>query len=179
MAVNLRGPKMLLDLLVPVLPAGGSVTFYSSLWSSFYPHPQIPVYYLNVAESKREMERWLEIKAVEWARLRITTAILSSTWIADTRIGQVLDRFSAELLIPAERKRWRSTYVTCSEILTTTLDVLGRVHGNASGGLVRLYLLGSGQIVANMGPDDPPMPYAIALAPNAPTWSEASVTSGT
>jgi NAD(P)-dependent dehydrogenase (short-subunit alcohol dehydrogenase family) len=167
LAVNLSGPAWLLDRLVPDLPAGGTVTFYSSLWTSFYPHPQVPIYYQNVADSKRQMELWLEARARGWSERGITTAILSSTWIANTRIGQVLDRFCAEVLPDAEREQWRATYVTCAEMVAATLDVMR----DAPGGLVRRFLPGPGRVVGNMGPDDHPMTFAAALAQHSPAWS--------
>ena len=172
MTVNYEAPSKLLDILVPRLPSGGSVIFYISLWSSFYPHPQVPIYYQNIAESKHEMECWLEMRASTWAARNITTAVISSTWISDTRIGQVLDRFCAEPLPSVERERWRRTYVTCSDLTEATLGILGRSGQGSTGGFVRLFLTGPGKVIGNMCPNDAPMQYPVVLAANAPNWSD-------
>jgi NAD(P)-dependent dehydrogenase (short-subunit alcohol dehydrogenase family) len=172
MTVNCLAPSRLLDQLVPRLPAGGSVTFYSSLWASLYPHPQVPIYYEAVAEAKQALERWLENRAGTWASRRITTAVISANLVLDTRMGYLLDRLCSDLMPSADRERWRSTYVSCSELVEATLDVLGRTGPDSLGGLVRLYLPGPGAVVDRVGPDDSPMHLPVALAPNAPTWAQ-------
>jgi NAD(P)-dependent dehydrogenase (short-subunit alcohol dehydrogenase family) len=176
MNVNCLAPSRLLDRLVPGMAAGGSVTFYSSLWSSLYPHPQVPIYYEAVAETKHAMEGQLEDLAGVWASRRITTAVISAGPIVNTRICRLLDRFCSDLMPPADRERWRSTYVTYGDLVEATLSVLGRAGPDSSGGLVRLYLPGPGEVVDHMGPDDPPMHHQVALALNAPKWAEESLT---
>jgi NAD(P)-dependent dehydrogenase (short-subunit alcohol dehydrogenase family) len=172
MTVNYNAPSKLLDMLVRQLPNGGTVIYYISVWTSFYPHSQVPIYYQNIAESKHEMECWLEMRAKTWAAANITTGVISSTWIGDTRIGQVLDRFCAEPLPAAERERWRGTYVTCSEISEATLGVFARSRRRSTGEFVRLFLTGPGTVLKEMGPDDAPMQYPVVLAINAPSWSQ-------
>ena len=176
MNVNCLAPSSLLDRLVPGMPAGGSVIFYSSLWSSLYPHPQVPIYYEAVAETKHLMERRLEERAGAWASRRITTAVISSGPILNTRICYLLDRFCSDLMPPSDRERWRSTYVTCADLVEATLSVLSHTGPNSSGGLVRLYLPGPGEVVDHLGPDDSPMQHPVALALNAPRWAEEAVT---
>ena len=170
MTVNYAAPSRLLDLLVPRLLPGGTVTFYTSLWSSLYPHPQVPIYYEAVAESKHAMERWLEDRARAWASRSITTAVISSTWIRDTRVGQVLDRFCASPMPPADRERWRSTYVSCAELVEATLSVLEGSGPGSSGGLVRLLLPGPGEVANQVTANHPLMRVPMVLARNSPTW---------
>jgi NAD(P)-dependent dehydrogenase (short-subunit alcohol dehydrogenase family) len=172
MTVNCAAPSMLLDAVVARMAPGGSVTFYSHLWASLYPHRQIPIYYEAVAESKHALEAWLADRSREWESRHITTAVISSTVIGNTRMGYLLDRFCAEPMPPADRERWRSTYVSCSELVEATLGVVESAGQESSGGLVRLYLSGPGVIVQHLKPDDSPMQYPIPLARNAPLWSE-------
>src|SRR5207248_1640217 len=56
MLMNFTAPSRLLARLAERLPGGATITFYTSLWSSMYPHPQVPAYYRSLAESKRRME---------------------------------------------------------------------------------------------------------------------------
>jgi NAD(P)-dependent dehydrogenase (short-subunit alcohol dehydrogenase family) len=172
MTINYLAPARLLDLVVPSLPPGGSVTFYTSLWSSFFPHPQVPVYYEGIAESKHAMEHWLESRSEDWARRRITTAVISSTLVLDTRVGRVLDRFCGEPMPLADRERWRSTHVTCSDLVRATLEVLDCSGPGSAGGWVRRYLPAPGVVSDQLGADDSRMQYPVTLAQNAPRWAQ-------
>jgi NAD(P)-dependent dehydrogenase (short-subunit alcohol dehydrogenase family) len=156
--------------MVPRLPQGGSVIFYSSLWATHYPHPQIPVYYEVVAESKQALERWLEKRAEEWKVRRITTAVISANLIIGTRMGYLLDRFCTDLMPADDRDRWRSTYVTCDDLVATTIDVLARAGPGSAGGVVRRFLPVPGLVLDHMSRDDSPMEQPVALARNAPHW---------
>jgi NAD(P)-dependent dehydrogenase (short-subunit alcohol dehydrogenase family) len=171
-SVNFLAPSRLLDLLAPKLLAGGSVTFYSSLWSSFYPHPQVPAFYRGVAESKQAMEQWLEGRAYEWASSGITTAIISSQPILDTRMGYLLDRFCGELLAPADRDRWLSTCVNCADLVAATIGVVERSGSGSTDGLLRLFLPSSDDLVDHLASDDPRTLYPLAWTMTAPSWSK-------
>lgn len=176
MSVNCAGPVMLLDRLLPAMPTGGSVTFYSSLWASFYPHPQVPIYYEAVAEGKQALERWLEDQARVWTSRRMTFAVISANLILNTRMGYLLDRFSTNLMLEADRERWRSSYVTCAQLVEATLDVLTRSGPDSVGGFARLYLTGPGAALDRLGPDDSPLHLPVALAPNAALWTQEPLT---
>jgi NAD(P)-dependent dehydrogenase (short-subunit alcohol dehydrogenase family) len=176
MTVNFAAPSRLLEQVVARMPDGGNVFFYSSLWASLYPHPQVPIFYEAVAEAKLALERWLENQAPAWALRRITTAVISANAILNTRMGYLLDRFCAEPLPPAERDRWRSDCVTCSELVNSTIAVFERSH--SPGGFVRLFLTRPGEVVDRMGADDAPMLERLAFARNAPIWREESERAG-
>lgn len=167
MTVNYSAPSMLLDRLAPSLPAGGSVIFYSSLWSSLYPHPQVPIYYKAVAESKNAMELWLEKQSASWSSRGVAVAIISATWIRDTRVGRFLDRFCAEIMPASDRTRWRSTYVSCAELVEATLEVLGPCGRRVPGGLIRQFLCGPGQVSDHMEADEPLMQVPMAFSMKA------------
>jgi NAD(P)-dependent dehydrogenase (short-subunit alcohol dehydrogenase family) len=170
MQVNFTGPAALLERMVPKLPKGGSVTFYSSLWATHFPHPQVPVYYEVVAEAKQALEHWMEKQAKAWKVRQITTAVISANLIIGTRMGYLLDRFCTDLMPPAERERWRSTYVSCDDLVGTTIDVLAGAGPDTAGGFVRRFLPVPGQVLDHMSPDDSPMEQPVALAHNAPRW---------
>jgi NAD(P)-dependent dehydrogenase (short-subunit alcohol dehydrogenase family) len=172
MAVNFAAPSRLLEALAARMRDGGSIVFFSSLWASLYPHPQIPVYYEAVAEAKQALEHWLESKAASWASRHITTAVISANLVLNTRMGYLLDRWCAEPMPPDHRARWRSSYVSSSELVDATLRVLHRSTPNGAGGIVREFLPGPGKVVEHLSAEDPPMQYPVALARNAPRWSE-------
>jgi NAD(P)-dependent dehydrogenase (short-subunit alcohol dehydrogenase family) len=169
MDVNCIGPANLLKRLVPMLPVGGVVIYFSSLWATHFPHPQVPMYYSAVAEAKQALEHWLEQEAQGWKARRITTAVISANLILDTRMGYLLDRMCTDLMLPSDRDRWRSTYVTNADMVRTALDVL--TSRDSQAGFTRLFLPLPGQVLERMSPSDPPMQHAIAFAPNAPRWS--------
>jgi NAD(P)-dependent dehydrogenase (short-subunit alcohol dehydrogenase family) len=173
MRVNCTGPVQLLERCAPLLPDGATVIFYSSLWASFWPHPQVPVYYQAVAEAKQGLERWLEAQAPAWARRRITTAIISANLIGGTRMGYLLDRFCTDLMPESDRERWRATYIDSADLVSATVQVLERER--APGGLERLWLPLPGRIVDRLGADESPMTYPVALAVNAPRWTTAGL----
>lgn len=168
--VNFAGPAALLGRLAPTLPEGGTVTFYSSLWATHFPHRQVPVYYGVVAESKQALERWLVEQAETWQERQITTAVISANLIMGTRMGYLLDRFCTDLMPPGDRDRWRATYVTFDDLIGATIDVLGGSRPDRNGGLVRRYLPLPGLVRDDMSPDDSPMDQAVPLAQNAPRW---------
>jgi NAD(P)-dependent dehydrogenase (short-subunit alcohol dehydrogenase family) len=168
--VNCEGPAAFLDLLVPRLPRGGSVMFYSSLWASHWPHPQVPIYYEAVAEGKQALERFLEERAPAWGAAGVTTAVISANLITGTRMGTLLDRWCTDLMPPADRERWRSTYVDCADLVEATLRVL--THRRSDGeGLLWLWIPLPGQISDRLGREDLPLSYPVALAPNSPSWA--------
>jgi NAD(P)-dependent dehydrogenase (short-subunit alcohol dehydrogenase family) len=170
MAVNCVYPSRLLDALAPKLPAGGTVTFYSSLWASLHPDtPQVPVFYEAVAEGKQALERWLERRANAWAALGITTTVISAQPILNTRMGYLLDRFCGDILSPDDRERWRSSCVSCSDLVDATLELLRRASPQGVGKLVRLFIPGPGDVTDRIAANDPRMP-PIAWARNAPIW---------
>jgi len=175
MAVNFTAPSTLLDELVARMRDGGSIVFFSSLWASLYPHPQIPVYYEAVAEAKQALERWLESKAGSWASRHITTAVISANLVLNTRMGYLLDRWCADPMPPDHRARWRSSYVSSSQLVEATLRVLNRSALPGAGGFIREFLPGPGKVVDDLSAEDPPMQYPVALAPNAPRWSEETL----
>jgi len=174
MNVNCLSPLRLLDELVPSLPPGGTVIFYSSLWASLHPDtPQVPIFYEAVAEGKQGLERWLESRAGTWAAGRITTAVISAQPILNTRMGYLLDRFCADILSPADRECWRSTCVNSAELVDATLGIISRTGPRSSGGFIRVFIPGPGELADSIAPGDPRMP-PIAWARNAPRWGEES-----
>lgn len=166
LAANFAGPRGLLERVVPRLPRGASVISYSSLWSTFYPHPQVPVYYRSVARTKQLMERWLEAQAGDWAAGGVTAWVISANVISDTRMGYLADRFCTELLPPEHGRRWRSTYVRMAELVAATLMAFEGAEDGGSPCLRRLFVPLPGVITGQLGRDDPPLDQPVALAPN-------------
>ena len=174
MAVNFSGPVAFLTSVVPRLPKGGTVTFYSSLWASLYPHPQIPIYYEPVAEAKQALEVWLGEQAGAWAHAGITTAVVSANLILNTRMGQLLDRFCAELMAPEERERFRQTYVSSADLVASTLAVIDRAAGGSPPGFIRVFILGPGQVEDRVARDSPSMLFRLPLSGDPPTWADSA-----
>jgi hypothetical protein len=124
------------------------------------------------------MERWLQERAPAWQSRRITTAIISSQPILDTRMGHLLDRFCAELLAPADRERWRSTCVSCSDLAEATVELLEECGPGSPGGLVRLFLTGPDDVADHVAHDDPRTLYPLAWTLITPTWREDALSAG-
>jgi NAD(P)-dependent dehydrogenase (short-subunit alcohol dehydrogenase family) len=177
METNFRAPVRLLEQLAPHLPPGGSVTFYSHFWASLHPHPQIPIYYRAVAESKHELERWLAKQAPAWRRHGVTTAVISSSVIADTRMGHLLDRFCAELMPESDRESWRATFVSASELVDATIALMEGRHEPDENGLATVFITSPGRLADHLDPDADVMRFPVALAPNAPRWADDGVAS--
>ncbi len=178
MTVNCAAPARLLELVVPDMPAGGTVTFYSALWASLYPHPQVPVFYEAVAESKQAFERFLEKQAASWASREITTAIISTNLIANTRMGLLIDRFCAELMPADDRERWRSYFVSCGELVQATIRVLDHATSGSRPRLIRQFIPAPGEVIDHIAADHPSVSHPVAMAMNAPIWAGEAVRTG-
>jgi NAD(P)-dependent dehydrogenase (short-subunit alcohol dehydrogenase family) len=161
--VNFDAPTRLLEEAAAALPEGGSLVFYSSLWSSFYGRVPTPQFYAGVAESKLALESWLEERAPAWAERRITTAIISGHTAADTSMGEVIDRHLAPLL-GARQERFRGFFITAGDMVGATIDVL-RLAGRADapGGLLRRYLHGPGRVFEELSADTESLADTIPL----------------
>ncbi len=177
MEVNHHAPSRFLQKIVPTLPAGASVGYYTHFWGSLFPHPQVPAYYGSIAESKHVFESWLEQRAGGWATQGVTTYVLSTSVISDTRMGHLLDRYCATLMPAENREKWRATFVDCREVALVTLDRFFGSNSPEADGLRRLFITRSGTTTDTLLADDPVMSFPVALAANAPLWADEVITS--
>jgi len=164
MRVNYEAPRTLFDQLAPRLPTGGSITFYSSLWSTFYAQAEVPGFYRGIAESKLALENWLASRSAAWAERGITTAIISGHIMSDTNMGELIDRFLVPFMPAEQQARFRSFYVTTADMVRATIPVLVNAgHHDARGRLVRSYVVGPSQIVDHLSADTPALADLIPL----------------
>ena len=164
---NLVAPSNLLDAVAKTLPPQATIVYFTSLWSSFQPHPQVPAYYQSLADSKQRMERWLEKRAEAWSELSVV--VISSPVVIDTRMGEIIDRHCASLMPGADRERWRSTFVRCSDLVEAMLAVITPPERRA--GFRRVFLPGDGRVVSSLDRDDWTLRLPVAFARNSPTWA--------
>ena len=151
MAINFEAPVRLVSRLVPALPRGGTVSFYSSLWSTFYGAAPVPRFYASVAESKLALERWLEERAPGWAERGLSTVIVSGHTTRDTSMGQLIDRHLAPLLPASRQEPFRRFFIDSAEMVAAEVDLLEQAAaGRLPPGLVRRYVYGPRVVAAEM-----------------------------
>jgi len=164
MSINRDASRAFIDQVAARLPAGGSVSVYSGLWSTFYGRTPTPGFYRGIAESKLALEEWLEQRASSLAERGITTAIISGHIITDTSMGELIDRFLVPLMSEAQQARFRSYYITTADMVRATITVLVEAPGHAERGrLVRTYVIGPGQILDELAPSTPALADLIPL----------------
>jgi hypothetical protein len=92
-------------------------------------------------------------------------------------MGYLLNRFCAEAMPAPDRERWRSTFVSCSELVEATLDLLSGEGIGGPAGLRWIFIPAPGTIVDHVGSDHPSVSFPLALAPNAPVWARETLVS--
>lgn len=141
--INSEGPRWLLERLARLLPDGGHVIAYSSLWSEGVRRGLCPAFYSSVAESKRQFEDWLEEAARDWAP-RLGVAVIVGHLISDTAMGRLIERNLVPLLPPEVARPFVDGFVTTEETARATIDLLtGELR---TGAVSRYYLVGSGKL---------------------------------
>jgi 3-oxoacyl-[acyl-carrier protein] reductase len=163
--VNYLAPRALTKWLVPMLPDGAHIMFYSSLWSSFYGQATIPAFYHTVAASKLAFERWLEASAPEWAQRGISTTIVSGHIIRDTHLGEVIDGYLIPLLPRTAQDRARSFFIDSIDMTRAAIAGLCTGQEEETTGRARwLYVFGPGQVVGGLAADAAPLAEGTPLA---------------
>lgn len=145
--VNHEGPRWLFQRLVPMLPDGGRIIVYSSLWSEGVRRGDCPAFYWSVAESKTQFEEWLDEAAHQWGS-RFCAAVLIGHLISDTSMGKLIDRNLVQFMAPEDVPPFRAGYITSEQAAEATIDALTRpLEGGA---LRRFYLAGSAKLTTEL-----------------------------
>ncbi len=145
--VNLEGPRWLFERLVPMLPDGGRIVVYSSLWSEGVRGGDCPAFYWSVAESKTQFGEWLDEAAHHWGG-RFGAVELIGHLISDTSMGKLIDRNLVQFMAPEDQPPFRAGYITSSEAAEATLNAL--IRPIEPGALRRFYLAGSATLTTDL-----------------------------
>lgn len=163
--INCAAPRSLTGRLLPSLPEGGHVVFYSSLWSSFYGRsPKVPAFYHTVAASKLAFESWLESAAPEWAERGISASIISGHVIRDTQLGRLIDEHLVPLLPPEQHGRARGFFIASADMARVLVDELAAPPPEIGAPARWRYVFGPDQVVDELEPNAPPLIYGTPLA---------------
>jgi hypothetical protein len=156
--VNFEAARTLTEYVIPHLPAGGTVAFYSSLWSSFYGRACCPAFYRSVAESKSAFEKWLIEKAPTWASRQVAATIISGHVIRDTQLGEVIDKYVVPLLPDDSQETTRSFFIDRADMVTASIRMFNsRETGTSLSSAQHLYVFGRDQVVEHVPPDALPV----------------------
>jgi NAD(P)-dependent dehydrogenase (short-subunit alcohol dehydrogenase family) len=162
--INCAAPRSLTRRLLPSLPEGGHVVFYSSLWSSFYGRSPVPAFYHTVAASKLAFEGWLETNAPEWAARGISASIISGHVIRDTQLGRLINDSLVPLLPPEQQARARSFHIAAADMARVLVAELAAPPPEIGAPARWRYVFGpGGQAVDELEPNAPPLAYGTPL----------------
>ena len=145
--VNNEGPRWLFERLVPMMPDGGRLIAYSSLWSEGVRRGDCPAFYWSVAESKTQFEEWLDEAAHKWGA-RFSAAVLIGHLITDTSMGKLIDRNLVQFMAPEDVPPFRAGYINSEQAAEATMDALTRRL--EPGALRRFYLAGSATLTTTL-----------------------------
>jgi NAD(P)-dependent dehydrogenase (short-subunit alcohol dehydrogenase family) len=161
--VNLEGPSVLFDELAPRLPAGGTMIYYTSLWSSLYGQVPPPDFYVGVAESKHAFEEWMGERSAAWTARGLSPTVVSGHIILDSSLGELIDRHIVPLM-PAERQAVaRSFFISTGDMVRCTVRLIRCAPPAAPGQAARVFLDAPGRETTELDPGSP------ALADPLPT----------
>jgi NAD(P)-dependent dehydrogenase (short-subunit alcohol dehydrogenase family) len=153
--VNLDGPCALFEQLADVLPPGGALIYYTSLWSSLYGSLDVPCFYSAIAASKHAFEAWLDARSGLWTTRGLSLAVVSGHVIKDSPLGDVIDRYLVPLL-PANRQEVaRSFFITTSDMVLSAIQVVADAARDGRGRFVRVFVPGHGQAIGQLDPSAP------------------------
>lgn len=150
-AVNDEGPRWLLDRVARLMPDGGRIIGYSSLWSEGVRRGECPAFYRSIAESKMSFEDWLEEAARELWAPRLGVAMIVGHLISDTAMGRLIDRNLLPLMPPEVAGPFQAGYVTIQQTAAATIGLL--TGDLEPGGLRRFYLIGSEKLTTAPDPE--------------------------
>jgi NAD(P)-dependent dehydrogenase (short-subunit alcohol dehydrogenase family) len=151
-SVNRDGPKHLIGRLVGRLNQGSRVIAYSSVWTSLLAEGGCPAFYRAIAESKAAFLEWMAAESVGWADRGVASTVVVIPLMADTSMGQLIDRHLAPLLSEDEQFDWQATYVSIADVnqIVTTLLVEPVVVASA---LRTIYVGGPNQVRDTLDPE--------------------------
>lgn len=149
-AVNDEGPRWLLDRVARLLPDGGRIIGYSSLWSEGVRRGECPAFYRSIAESKMQFEDWLEEAARDLWAPRLRVAMIVGHLISDTAMGRLIDRNLLPLMPPEVAGPFQAGYVTIEQTAAATMGLL--TGDLEPGALRRFYLIGSENLTTTPDP---------------------------
>lgn len=92
MRLNRDAQRRLVELALPLMPAGGRIVFVTSHQAHFYPHKAVPKGYAPIAVSKRAGETALYGMRHEFDRRGIYFTVVSGDMIDGTIIIKLLER---------------------------------------------------------------------------------------
>ncbi|MDR3662592.1 MAG: SDR family oxidoreductase [Mycobacterium sp.] len=96
MRLNRDAQLRLVDLALPLMPAGGQIVFVTSHEAHSYPHLPLPDRYGPIAASKRAGEDALRALRPEFDRCRIGFTVVSGDMIEGTIIARLYERRDPE-----------------------------------------------------------------------------------
>ena len=161
MRVNYTSARSLIEEVATGLPRGGSITVYSSLWTTFF--TRAPGFYRSIAESKGALDRWVEESAPAWAERGITTAIISGHIILDSAMGQLIDRFLAPLMPAPAQTRFRSYYITTEDMVKVTITGISEAAARPGRSMIWTFLIGPHQVLDDLSEDTPALADLLPL----------------
>ena len=146
--VNFESPRELTARLGPVLPEGGRVIAYSSVWATASEDGQCPTFYGGIAASKLAFERWLEAESPTQVR----PSVLVGHIIGDTQTAAFIDRHLTPLMSEADQALFRAAYAATEEITAAASGIL--LDGSPDPGrLRRVYVIGGRPVGETIEPD--------------------------
>lgn len=161
--VNLEGPSALFEQVVDVLPPGGTLIYYTSLWSSLYGSLDVPCFYSAIAASKHAFEAWLDGRSETWTARGLNLAVVSGHIIKDSPMGDVIDRYMVPLLPASRRGVARSFFITTSDMVLTAVQVVADAACDGHGRFVRVFVPGHGQVIGRLDPTAPALSDSFPL----------------
>jgi NAD(P)-dependent dehydrogenase (short-subunit alcohol dehydrogenase family) len=161
MKVNYVAARALIEKVASRLPAGGTLTVYTSLWTTF--PSRTPHFYRSVASSKLALDTWIRERAPAWAERGITTAIVSGHIILDSAMGQLIDRFLVPLMPAEGQARFRSYYITTADMVRATIAVLSKPEPARSRAMAMSYVIGPHRILDELSADTPALADLLPL----------------
>ncbi|MDH6244273.1 SDR family oxidoreductase [Mycobacterium sp. OTB74] len=126
MQLNRDAQLRLVDLMLPLIPAGGQIVFVTSHQAHFYPRHPVPDGYAPIAHSKRAGEDALRTLKPEFDRCRIGFTVVSGDMIDGTVIIRLLQRRDPAAV---DARRSRAPLPTVEEFAAAIVDA---ANGHAS-----------------------------------------------
>jgi NAD(P)-dependent dehydrogenase (short-subunit alcohol dehydrogenase family) len=120
MELNFTAQVRLLDLALPLLPAGGRVVFVTSHLAHFYGRTPVYPVYESVAASKHAGEQALRARIPDLAARGVRLVVVSGDLIAGTITPRLMDRSSPGLI--ASRREQAGTLPTVEDFARAIVD---------------------------------------------------------
>lgn len=154
-AVNVEGQIYLMNVLHDTLLPGARVIYFSSLPSTFFNDHEPPAFYRGVAQTKHAFEEWLKQQAPRFKERGIHVSIVSAHGIIGTNVVKISERYILPLLPERQQLRFKSAFVTDSDMLDATLIGLQSDVRDWTENPRMLYAIAPGKVVDRLEASDP------------------------